>query len=162
MPRISNDELKTKLGSPDVVLLDVRAKNDWERSDENIAGAVRMDPQTVDAWTGTDRILGEDITEYGNSVHRASNAGSHAAEFHRRRHAGDSDSERGSNRQSARGLDIEQAYAALCERRARLTETSVSKTTRLPSPQPSPIRWERVPAGRVRVGCRASRGLHSN
>lgn len=53
VPRISNDELKTKLGSPDVVLLDVRAKNDWERSDEKIAGAVRMDPQTVDAWTGT-------------------------------------------------------------------------------------------------------------
>ena len=53
VPRISKDELKAKLGSPDVVLLDVRAKNDWEGSDEKITGAVRMDPQTVDAWTGT-------------------------------------------------------------------------------------------------------------
>lgn len=53
VPRISKDELKAKLGAPDVVLLDVRAKNDWEGSDEKIIGAVRMDPQTVDAWAGT-------------------------------------------------------------------------------------------------------------
>jgi hypothetical protein len=53
VPRISKDELKTKLGSPDVILLDVRAQNDWEMSDEKITGAVRMDPQTVDAWAGT-------------------------------------------------------------------------------------------------------------
>jgi hypothetical protein len=53
VPRISKDELKSKLGSPDVVLLDVRAKNDWESSDEKITGAVWMDPQTVDAWAGT-------------------------------------------------------------------------------------------------------------
>lgn len=53
VPRISKDELKAKLGSPDMVLLDVRAKNDWDSSDEKITGAVRMDPQTVDAWAGT-------------------------------------------------------------------------------------------------------------
>ena len=53
VPRISKEELKAKLGSSDVVLLDVRAKPDWEKSDEKITGAVRMDPQTVDAWAGT-------------------------------------------------------------------------------------------------------------
>ena len=53
VPRISKDELKAKLGSPDLVLLDVRAKADWEKSDEKIAGGVRRDPQTVDAWAGT-------------------------------------------------------------------------------------------------------------
>ena len=53
VPRISKDELKAKLGSSDVVLLDVRAKADWEKSDEQITGAVRMDPETVDAWAGT-------------------------------------------------------------------------------------------------------------
>jgi 3-mercaptopyruvate sulfurtransferase SseA len=53
VPRISKDELKAKLGSPDVVLLDVRAKKDWEGSNEKITGAVRMDPQTVDTWAGT-------------------------------------------------------------------------------------------------------------
>jgi rhodanese-related sulfurtransferase len=52
-PRISKEELKAKLGSPDLVLLDVRAKNDWEESAEKITGAVRMDPETVDAWAGT-------------------------------------------------------------------------------------------------------------
>ena len=52
-PRISKGELKAKLGSPGVVILDVRAKNDWEASDVKLPGAVRMDPQTVDAWAGT-------------------------------------------------------------------------------------------------------------
>lgn len=52
-PRITKDELKTKLGSPDLVLLDVRSNNDWERSTEKIAGAVRMDPNTVETWAGT-------------------------------------------------------------------------------------------------------------
>ena len=53
VPRISKDELKAKLGSSDIVLLDVRSKTDWEKSDEKIPGAVRMDPQTVDVWAGT-------------------------------------------------------------------------------------------------------------
>jgi len=53
VPRISKEELKAKLGSSDMVLLDVRAKADWEKSDEKIAGAVRMDPETVEAWAGT-------------------------------------------------------------------------------------------------------------
>lgn len=53
VPRIPKDELKAKLGSPDLVLLDVRAKNDWEGSDQKIAGAVRMDPLTIDTWAGT-------------------------------------------------------------------------------------------------------------
>jgi rhodanese-related sulfurtransferase len=45
--------MKAKLGSPDVVLLDVRFKDDWESSNEKITGAVRMDPQTVYAWSST-------------------------------------------------------------------------------------------------------------
>lgn len=53
VPRISKDELKAKLGSPNVVIVDVRIGNDWERSDEKIAGAVRMDPQAVDTWAST-------------------------------------------------------------------------------------------------------------
>jgi len=51
--RISKDELKAKLGSSDVVLIDVRTGSDWEKSDEKIAGAVRMDPAAVDAWATT-------------------------------------------------------------------------------------------------------------
>jgi len=52
-PRISKDELKTKLGSPGMVLIDVRTESDWEKSGEKITGAVRMDPATVDAWAAT-------------------------------------------------------------------------------------------------------------
>jgi len=53
VPRISKDELKAKLGSPDMVLIDVRTENDWEMSDEKITGAIRMDPEAVDAWPAT-------------------------------------------------------------------------------------------------------------
>ncbi len=53
VPRVSKDYLKAKLGSPALVLIDVRAKNDWEKSNEKIIGAVRMDPETVDTWSET-------------------------------------------------------------------------------------------------------------
>ncbi len=50
VPRITKNELKAKLGAPDLVLLDVRTDSDWEKSDEKITGASRMDPETVDTW----------------------------------------------------------------------------------------------------------------
>jgi hypothetical protein len=53
VPRVSKDYLKAKLGSPDVVLIDVRAKTDWDNSNEKITGAVRMEPETVDTWSET-------------------------------------------------------------------------------------------------------------
>ena len=53
VPRISKDELKAKLGSPVMVLIDVRTESDWGMSNEKITGAVRMDPETVDAWAAT-------------------------------------------------------------------------------------------------------------
>jgi rhodanese-related sulfurtransferase len=53
VPRISKDELKAKLGSAGLVLIDVRTKSDWEKSGEKIAGAVRMDPEMADAWAST-------------------------------------------------------------------------------------------------------------
>ena len=53
VPRISKDELKAKLGSPGIVLIDVRTENDWKKSDEKITGAIRMDPETVDSWAAT-------------------------------------------------------------------------------------------------------------
>jgi rhodanese-related sulfurtransferase len=33
-----------------MILIDVRAESDWGRSDEKITGAIRMDPEAVDAW----------------------------------------------------------------------------------------------------------------
>ena len=53
VPRVSKEYLRSILGSPDLVLLDVRSKNDWEKSKEKITGAVRMDPETVDTWSET-------------------------------------------------------------------------------------------------------------
>ena len=53
VPRITKEELKAKLGSSNMVLLDVRARSDWEGSNEKITGAVRMDPDAVDTWADT-------------------------------------------------------------------------------------------------------------
>ena len=53
VPRIPKDQLKAKLGSPGMVLIDVRTESDWKMSDEKISGAIRMDPATVDAWAAT-------------------------------------------------------------------------------------------------------------
>ena len=53
VPRVPKDQLKAKLGSPDMVLIDVRTESDWQKSDEKITGAIRMDPETVDVWAAT-------------------------------------------------------------------------------------------------------------
>ena len=50
--RISAEQLKDVLGSPDLVLLDVRTEKDWEKSDKKIIGAVRVDPNSVNSWAG--------------------------------------------------------------------------------------------------------------
>ncbi len=50
--KITKEELKPMLGSPDAVVLDVRSANDWLSSDEKIAGALREDPDQVDKWMG--------------------------------------------------------------------------------------------------------------
>jgi len=52
-PRISKEELKAKLGSPDLVLIDVRTRKDWDMSNDKITGAIRMNPEAFDDWAGT-------------------------------------------------------------------------------------------------------------
>ena len=51
-PRMTQDELKAMLGSPDLVLLDVRIGGDWDASELKIKGAVREDPIKVDPAAG--------------------------------------------------------------------------------------------------------------
>lgn len=51
-PRMSKEELKAGLGSPGLVVIDVRRGADWERSPLKIAGAVREDPEAVEEWAG--------------------------------------------------------------------------------------------------------------
>ena len=50
-PRMPTDELKAMLGSPDLVIVDVRYGKDWTDSDVKIKGAVREDPHQLDSWT---------------------------------------------------------------------------------------------------------------
>jgi rhodanese-related sulfurtransferase len=48
--RMTKEELKSKLGSPDLVVVDVRRDSDWASSDAEIKGALREDPDQVDKW----------------------------------------------------------------------------------------------------------------
>jgi hypothetical protein len=48
--RMSVEELKSMLGNPGLVVIDVRADGDWKSSTLKIKGAVREDPEKVDTW----------------------------------------------------------------------------------------------------------------
>jgi rhodanese-related sulfurtransferase len=52
VPLITPEELKAKLGSPDLTILDVRRTAHWDASDRKIVGAVREDPEAVESWAG--------------------------------------------------------------------------------------------------------------
>jgi rhodanese-related sulfurtransferase len=51
-PRMEKEQLKARLGNPDVVVLDVRAATDWAIAKEKIKGAVRENPRDVEDWSG--------------------------------------------------------------------------------------------------------------
>jgi rhodanese-related sulfurtransferase len=53
VPRITKEELRARLGDPNLAILDVRRANDWSTSDAKILGAVRADPGDVAAWADT-------------------------------------------------------------------------------------------------------------
>jgi hypothetical protein len=51
VPRMSKQELKSMLGNPEVIILDVRAAGDWDKSKTKIQGAVREDPnKSAKSW----------------------------------------------------------------------------------------------------------------
>ena len=47
---ISKEELKSKLGSYEYTILDVRSENHWEASDNKIPGAIRLPIEKMDIW----------------------------------------------------------------------------------------------------------------
>ncbi|MBM4348442.1 MAG: rhodanese-like domain-containing protein [Deltaproteobacteria bacterium] len=52
IPKIAKEELRSMLGSPDLIILDVRAKEDWDKSELKIKGAVREDPEKdIHLWS---------------------------------------------------------------------------------------------------------------
>ncbi len=50
VPRISKETLKSELGNPRLVVIDVRTMGDWQSSQWKIQGAVREDPGDVETW----------------------------------------------------------------------------------------------------------------
>jgi len=49
-PRLTAEELRSQIDSPDVVVLDVRVGNEWTQSKEKIQGAVREEPEKFKEW----------------------------------------------------------------------------------------------------------------
>jgi hypothetical protein len=50
-PRITKEELKSILGQPDVVVVDVRVAEEWKKSEWKIKSAVREDPEKdIKTW----------------------------------------------------------------------------------------------------------------
>ncbi len=52
VPRITKDELKARLGSPDLVVIDVRGAHGGTGKEPVISGAVREDPSSPEKWAG--------------------------------------------------------------------------------------------------------------
>lgn len=50
--RITKEQLKEKLGDPDVIILDVRVENQWKESPNKILGAVHENATEVKSWAG--------------------------------------------------------------------------------------------------------------
>ena len=49
-PKMTKEDLKGRLGDPEVVVVDVRAGGSWTDSATKIKGAVREDPTAVQNW----------------------------------------------------------------------------------------------------------------
>jgi rhodanese-related sulfurtransferase len=50
VPRMTKEDLKAKLGTPDLLIVDIRVGTDWKASEVKIKGAVRGDPQNIESW----------------------------------------------------------------------------------------------------------------
>lgn len=49
-PKMTKEELQTRLGNPDVIVIDNRTDHDWTGSGSKIKGAVREEPGKVMDW----------------------------------------------------------------------------------------------------------------
>jgi rhodanese-related sulfurtransferase len=50
VPRMTVEQLKSRLGADDLVILDVRSGRDWSAANTLISGAVRVSPHEVGQW----------------------------------------------------------------------------------------------------------------
>ena len=49
-PRISKEELKSLIDNENVIIIDVRTKRDWKKTDHKVKGAVRENPKKLESW----------------------------------------------------------------------------------------------------------------
>lgn len=52
VPWMTKEELKGRLEGPDLIILDVRKKPDWDKSSRKIQTAVHEDYERVKEWAG--------------------------------------------------------------------------------------------------------------
>ncbi len=52
-PRVTKEELKKKLCSPELILLDVRTDKSWDKSTQKIKCAKRAAPDNIASWAST-------------------------------------------------------------------------------------------------------------
>jgi rhodanese-related sulfurtransferase len=50
VPRVTKEELKSMLGNPEVIVVDVRLSDEWKKSEWKIKSAVREDPEEFKSW----------------------------------------------------------------------------------------------------------------
>ena len=50
VPRVTKDELKKMLDNPEVMIVDVRLENQWEKTELKIKGATWKNPNDVNLW----------------------------------------------------------------------------------------------------------------
>ena len=50
-PTMKKEELKKRMGSPDLIIVDVRSGRDWKASEFKIKTAVHEDPNDFDSWS---------------------------------------------------------------------------------------------------------------
>jgi len=50
VPRMTQEQAKSMLGSSDTIIIDVRQPKDWDASDSKIKGAIKEDPSKISAW----------------------------------------------------------------------------------------------------------------
>lgn len=51
VPSMSKEELKSRLDSPDLIILDVRSGRDWSSSEFKIQGAIRAPGEDLAVWS---------------------------------------------------------------------------------------------------------------
>ncbi len=52
VPRITKEELKKALTDPEIIIIDVRKQEEWEKSDKKLPGAVWEEPKDPRTWAG--------------------------------------------------------------------------------------------------------------